>query len=254
MKSVLIFISLIIVTHMSAVAAPGPVVPEQLVRAAVNYWRDDSSFTEARMTIHRPDWERKLALRSWTKGSTKALVRFTAPAKDAGSATLSIADETWSYSPKVNKVIKIPPSMKAQSWMGSDFSYRDLTKADDIVDDYTHKLIKEEVAEGHKIYTVESIPKESAPVVWGKEVLQIRDDLIILKHEFFDQAGKLVKVLVATEIAIMGGKTFPKIIRIAKVEEADHWTEIIHESVSFKQDKEDSFFSVSSLSSQSSRK
>ncbi len=243
-----ILVNLFVVTF--AFANPVPIVPEKLVRAAVDYWRDDSSFTEARMTIHRPDWERKLALQSWTKGSTKALVKFTAPAKDAGSATLSLDDETWSYAPKINKVIKIPPSMKAQSWMGSDFSYRDLTKADDIVDDYTHLLISTEMKDGHQIYTIESIPKDGAPVVWGKEVLKIREDLLILQHEFFDQSGKLIKVLNVTEIAVMGGKAFPKIMRISKIEEADTWTEIIHDTVKFKEEKSDSFFSVSSLSAQ----
>jgi outer membrane lipoprotein-sorting protein len=232
-------------------AEKGPIVPEVLVKRAVDYWRDDSSFTKARMTIHRPDWERSLAMESWTKGSSKALVRFTSPAKDAGSATLSLGDETWSYSPKINRVIKIPPSMKAQSWMGSDFSYRDLTKADDIVKQYTHVLIKQDSVEGKILYTVESTPKENAPVVWGKEILQIREDLVIMRHEFYDQDKKLVKVLEAKEIASMGGKLFPKVMRMTKVEEDNNWTEIFHDYVEFKKEFSDSFFSVGSLSGRS---
>jgi outer membrane lipoprotein-sorting protein len=235
----------------SSMAEKGPIVPEVLVQRAVDYWRDDSSFTKARMTIHRPDWERSLAMESWTKGSSKALVRFTAPAKDAGSSTLSLGDETWSYSPKINRVIKIPPSMKAQSWMGSDFSYRDLTKADDIVKQYTHILVKQESVDGKLLYTVESTPKENAPVVWGKEVLQIREDLVIMRHEFYDQDKKLVKVLEAKEVASMGGKLFPKVMRMTKVEEDNNWTEIVHDYVEFKKEFSDSFFSVGSLSSRS---
>lgn len=229
-------------------AQKGPIVPEVLVKKAVDYWRDDSSFTKARMTIHRPDWQRAMELHSWTKGSSKALVRFTAPAKDAGSATLSLGDETWSYSPKINRVIKIPPSMKAQSWMGSDFSYRDLTKADDIVKQYTHVLIKQDKLDGKILYTIESTPKENAPVVWGKEVLYIREDLVIMRHEFFDQSGKLIKVLEAREIAMMGGKLFPKIMRMTKLEEKDSWTEISHDEVQFKKKFADAFFTVGSLS------
>lgn len=251
MKIFRIFLVVLIAHAGAAWAEKGPIVPEVLVKRAVDYWRDDSSFTKAKMTVHRPDWERSLELNSWTKGSSKALVRFTAPAKDAGSATLSLGDETWSYSPKINRIVKIPPSMKAQSWMGSDFSYRDLTKADDIVKQYTHVLIKQESVSGKIVYTVESTPKENAPVVWGKEVLQIREDLVILRHEFFDQDGKLVKVLEAREIAMMGGKLFPKVMRMTKVEENDNWTEIAHQQVEFKQEFADSFFTVGSLSGRS---
>ncbi len=241
----------LMITPVLAVAEIGPIVPEILVKRAVDYWRDDSSFTKAKMTVHRPDWERSLELNSWTKGSSKALVRFTAPAKDAGSATLSLGDETWSYSPKINRTIKIPPSMKAQSWMGSDFSYRDLTKADDIVKQYTHILVKQEKIDGKIVYTVESTPKENAPVVWGKEVLHIREDLVIMRHEFYDQDSNLVKVLEAKVIEMMGGKIFPKIMRMSQVEKADNWTEIFHEHVEFKKQFSDSFFTVGSLSGRS---
>ena len=95
--------------------------PQKLIEEAIDYWRESSSFTEASMTIHRPDWERKMSLESWTLGRDKSLVRFTAPAKDSGNASLTIDEEMWSYSPKINRVIKIPASMMHQSWMGSEF-------------------------------------------------------------------------------------------------------------------------------------
>ena len=80
------------------------------------------------MLIHRPDWERKSRLMIWTSGQERSLVRFTEPKKDAGNASLTIGDDIWNFTPKTNRVIKIPSSMKAQSWMGSDYSYQDLSK------------------------------------------------------------------------------------------------------------------------------
>ncbi|MCB0310569.1 MAG: outer membrane lipoprotein-sorting protein, partial [Bdellovibrionales bacterium] len=118
-----------------AQASPQPetkhLSPKQLVERAIEYWRDSSSYTAATMVIHRDDWERSLSLISWTSGRKKSLVRFTAPAKDAGSASLTLDNEMWSFAPKINRVIKIPSSMMHQSWMGSDFSYNDLSKTDD---------------------------------------------------------------------------------------------------------------------------
>ena len=105
-----------------------------LVRRAIDYWRDTSSYSVIDMTIHRPDWERTMSIRVWTRGQKESLVRVTAPPKDAGNGTLLLDNDMWSYNPKVNRVIKIPSSMMGQSWMGSDFSNNDLAKADDLID------------------------------------------------------------------------------------------------------------------------
>lgn len=217
------------------------------VKAAVEYWRDKGSYTEAEMTVHRPDWERTSSMNVWTKGMKMSLVRFVAPAKDAGNASLTVRDDMWTYSPKVNRVIKIPPSMKAQSWMGSDLSYNDLSKADDIVDQYNHRFIGEETNDGHKVAIVESTPLENAPVVWGKEVLKIRDDNIIVEHDFYDQEGKLVKKLTAREIKPLGGKIYATIMRMEQIEEKDQWTEIHHKQAKFGLDLTDSVFTESNL-------
>ena len=106
----------------------------QIVRDAIDHWRGISSRTEMSMVIHRPDWERKMTMRAWTKGDKQSLVRVIDPAKDRGNGTLTDDNSMWSFSPKVNRVIKIPSSMMGQSWMGSDFSNKDVANADDIID------------------------------------------------------------------------------------------------------------------------
>lgn len=127
-------IGLSCVTGTAARAAPSA---GELLKAAFDNWRATSSTTEVAMTVHRPDWERSLHMQDWTRGDDDALVRFTAPAQDAGNATLKLGDDTWVFNPKLNQVIKLPASMMAQSWMGSDFSYNDLAKANDLLTKYT---------------------------------------------------------------------------------------------------------------------
>ncbi|MBX7143985.1 MAG: outer membrane lipoprotein-sorting protein [Oligoflexia bacterium] len=207
--------------------------PGALIKAAIEYWRGKSSYTEAEMIVHRPDWERRMSMRAWTDGNKHTLVRFTAPAKDAGNASLTIDEDTWSFNPKINKAIQIPPSMRAQSWMGSDFSYDDLSKADRIVSDYTHRLLGTEVRDGKKVYTIEALPRESAPVVWGREMLVVREDYIILEHRFYDQDGHLVKEMRASEIKPLGGRMYATIIRMSKSDEPDEWTEVHHVKAEF---------------------
>ena len=218
-----------------------------LVRDAVNYLRDKSSYAEAEMTIHRPEWERSSSFKVWTRGNDQTLVAFTSPAKDAGNASLILEHEMWSFSPKLKKVIKIPASMRSHAWMGSDFSYRDLSKHNDIATEYSHKLIARESVDDHPIFVIEAVPRESAAVVWGKEVLRIRDDQLIIQHEFFDQDMKLVKTLYAGEIKILGGKPYPRVIRIERADEPQSWTEITHSKVIFGVSIPERVFSLANL-------
>ena len=115
----------------------------EIIRTAIEQWRGVSSRGVFTMMIHRPDWERSISMRSWMRGNEDSLVRVTGPSRDAGNATLTIENNMWSFSPKVNRVIKMPSSMMSQSWMGSDFSNNDVTKSDDIIDEYEHILIED---------------------------------------------------------------------------------------------------------------
>jgi outer membrane lipoprotein-sorting protein len=235
---------------LAAVAAHGQDTDRDagsIVRDAVNHWRGLSSYTEMSMVIHRPDWERSMTMRAWTKGDKKSLVRVTEPRKDRGNGTLTDDNNMWTFSPKVNRVIKIPSSMMGQSWMGSDFSNKDVARADDIIDQYDHTLLGTEDVDGMTVYEIQSIPHEEAAVVWGREVLRIRDDHVVLEHRFYDQDGELVKTLESLEIAEMGGRTVAKRQRMSKTESPEEWTEIQVNSVEYEIDIRDSMFTQSNL-------
>lgn len=219
-----------------------------IVQAAIDYWRDVSSYSVADMTIHRPDWQRTMTIRVWTRGQKESLVRVVAPAKDAGNATLLLDDDMWSYTPKINRVIKIPSSMMQQSWMGSDFSNNDLAKADDLIEHYTHKLLATETHQGKRVWVIESTPKETAPVVWGREVVKVRDDYNVIEHAFFDQAGVLVKRLTTLELRELGGKLIATRQRMQKVEAPEEWTEIVVKEARFGLNLPVSVFTIANLS------
>jgi outer membrane lipoprotein-sorting protein len=219
----------------------------EIVRKSIDNWRGLSSYGEMTMTIHRPSWERTMSMRSWTSGSKKSLVRVTAPKKDAGNGTLMVDNNMWSFAPKVNRVIKVPSSMMGQSWMGSDFSNKDVSRADDIVDQYDHTLLDQEEHEGHEVFVIEAIPHEEAAVVWGKEVLRIRDDFVLLSQDFYDQEGALVKTLRSLDIGEMGGRTIAIRQRMAKTDAEDEWTEFRIDSVEFDVEISDNTFTRSNL-------
>lgn len=241
------FSNIIMVLLLPAVSFAAEPDATQIVRDAVNHWRGVSSESVMTMIIHRPDWERSMTMRAWTKGDEKSLVRVLEPRKDRGNGTLIDDTNMWTFSPKINRVIKVPSSMMGQSWMGSDFSNNEVARADDIIDDYEHSLLGVTETDGIAVYEIESVPYEEAPVVWGREVLRIRADKVVLSHRFFDQDGKLVKELESLEIGEMGGRVVALRQRMSKVDSPGEWTEIRLDSVEYGLELRDSLFTLSNL-------
>jgi len=238
---------LVLSLSFSVVASANEGDATEIVRDAVNHWRGVSSESVMTMVIHRPDWERSMTMRAWTKGEDHSLVRVLEPKKDRGNGTLTDDDNMWTFSPKVNRVIKIPSSMMGQSWMGSDFSNKGVARTDDIIDQYEHTILSVEEVDGVTVYEIESVPHEDAPVVWGREVLRIRDDHVVDTHRFYDQDGELVKKLVSLEIGEMGGRVIALRQRMGKIDAPDEWTEIQVDSVDYDVDLKDSLFTLSNL-------
>ncbi len=218
-----------------------------IIESAMDHWRGVSSYSEMTMTIHRPSWQRSMSLRGWTQGKDNSLVRVTAPAKDVGNGTLILDQDMWTYSPKINRIIKVPSSMMGQSWMGSDFSNRDVARDDDILDEYTHTLLQTTQDDGFTVYHIEAIPHPTAAVVWGRQVIQVREDFVLLREDYYDQDDALVKSLVTKDIKTMGGRTVAARQRMSNIEKPEEWTEIIMETIDFDIDLNAQMFSLSNL-------
>lgn len=218
-----------------------------LVEAAMEHWRGINSYSEMTMTIHRPKWQRSMSMRAWSEGDKLSLVRVTEPRKDAGNGTLLKDNDMWSYSPKINRIIKIPSSMMNQGWMGSDFSNKDISKSTDILDQYDHSLIAETEEAGHTVYTIEAVPHEDAAIVWGKEVLKIRDDFVLLEEQYWDQDGELVKVMRALDVVEMGGRPVARVMRMGKLETPEEWTEMSVSAIEFDIEMPPGVFTLSNL-------
>jgi outer membrane lipoprotein-sorting protein len=221
--------------------------PQALVEESFNYMRGKTSISTVDMTIHRPDWERVVTIKAWTKGEDESIFWIIAPPKDHGNGTLKKKQQMWMYNPKVNRSIKIPPSMMSQAWMGSDFSNDDLSKTDSMIKDYIHTIEGTETHEGKKVYLIKSMPKPEAPVIWGMQKLKIREDRIFLAQEFYDEDLKLVKALTTLQIQMLGGKLFPKVWKMQKADVKDKYTVLEYKELIFDRDLPDRLFTVSSL-------
>jgi outer membrane lipoprotein-sorting protein len=246
LKKAFLMLVMLLLTRLS-LAEPG-IDAKDIIRDAIDHYRGLTSYSEMTMSIHRTDWVRTMSMKAWSSGSKKTLVRVTAPPRDEGNATLVLDDnKVWSFAPKINRVIRIPSSMMSQSWMGSDFSNKDISRTDEIVEQYDHQLLRIDEHEGHKVYVIESIPHEDAAIVWGKEISHIRDDYVELQHQFLDQDMQTVKTLNTLDIQEMGGRMFAVQQRMNLHEKQDEWTEVSVQVLDFDREVPDYLFTLSNL-------
>ena len=117
-----------------------------------------------------------------------------------------------------------------------------------IVVDYTHAIIDNEIIEGRECYVIELIPKEDAPVVWGKIIFWIsKTDDNILKAEYYDEDEYLVKTELGKVIKNMNGRIIPTVYEIIPAEEENQKTVVTLKSIQFNAPISDSFFSIQNM-------
>ncbi len=221
---------------------------EEIIRKANDKMTGESNSSEMVMKIIRPDWTREIGIKSWAKGTEQSLVLITAPARDEGAAFLKREKELWNWQPTINRVIKMPPSMMMQSWMGSDFTNDDLVRESSIVEDYEHQLLKDTVIEGRNAWKLALIPKENAPVVWGKiEAYIEKEDYLQLLFKYYDEDGYLVNTMVLSDIRNIGGRVIPTKMEMIPAENPDQKTMIIYENMQFDISIDDGFFSIQNM-------
>ena len=195
-----------------------------IVKRMDELYRSETSQTNMEMQIVTPHWERTLALEVWTEGMDKTFILINSPKKEKGVATLRIGNEMWNYLPKTNKVMKVPPSMMMGSWMGSDFTNDDLVKESSMLDDYTYELITPTDAQPDHLY-IQLLPKEDSPIVWGKLIVAIRvSDRIPVWQHFYDETGRLARVMNFKEIKSFDGKTIPSVMEMIPQNKEGHKT------------------------------
>jgi outer membrane lipoprotein-sorting protein len=224
------------------------ITAKEIIKIADEKNRGISSKGTMSMTIVRPKWERTIVMKNWSKGDDNFMLYISEPAKEKGQVFLKVGKEMWNYVPTISRMIKIPPSMMMQSWMGSDFTNDDLVKQSSIVVDYNHKFIGEEVVRDQNCYKIELIPHPDAPVVWGKIISWItKDGYNLWKNEYFDEDGYLQNIENGYNIKKMGDRTIPTKFEMIPADEEGKKTIMEIIEVEYNIDINDSFFSKQNM-------
>lgn len=206
---------------------------DQTVRLIDNMYRGASSRALIEMHIVTPRWERKLLMSVSTLGENKTFIRIKEPAKEKGVGTLRFGDEIWNYLPRAGDVVRIPPSLLMNSWMGSDFTNDDLVKQYTFFRDHTCVRVTAPVppvAEFH----IRCVPKPGVSVLWDHVlVVTEKASKLPLRQDFFDSHDALIRSLVYSEVSTLGGRKVPAVVKMIPALAANQYTEIRYKALEF---------------------
>jgi len=150
-------------------------------------------------------------------------------------------DDRWLYIPSIKLVRRIAANDKNSSFVGSDFTYEDVSGRE--VSEDTHTLKGEEALNGKSVYVVESVPKDAKSAYYSRKVSWIHiESFLPLKEEYYDKRGDLYKIFTADKIESIAG--IPTIMQrsMANVQNGHH-TVVIFEEVKYNVGLKDNVFS-----------
>ena len=135
-----------------------------------------------------------------TTDGDKSMIEFNSPKDVKGTKTLTFThregdDDQWLFLPSINRVKRISSSNKSGPFVGSEFSFEDLTSFE--VEKYSHKFVEEKTINGEKMALVEQVPLYSGSGYSKRLVyMNVAKDHRFEKIEYFDRKGAQLKTLV----------------------------------------------------------
>lgn len=221
-----------------------------IIRRMEDKMRGETAEITMKMTVVRPRFTREMKMKSWSKGQDYSLILLQEPVRDRGTAFLKRKKEIWNYVPSVDRMIKLPPSMMSQSWMGSDFSNDDLVRESSTINDFKHRILRSEIYEGLDCWVIEMVPLPGSSVVYSKVVVWVsKVDYYHLRTENYGDKGEKVSIVAMSNIKQLGNRSLPVRMELTPLDKPGHKTIIEYEAAVFDAPIGESFFSVQNLKS-----
>ncbi|OGP34560.1 MAG: hypothetical protein A2X88_07410 [Deltaproteobacteria bacterium GWC2_65_14] len=256
--STIVFLFFLSVGLFSRAFAGAPVGAEEIMRrsALVQYYSGNDMRTKVTMRLLSKEGGERVRELIMTRRNVKAggdqkyFILFLRPA-DVRDMTFLVwkyplkDSDRWLYIPAIHLVKRIAADDKRSSFVGSDFSYEDVSGR--AVEEDDHTLLREETLEGTEVFVVKSVPKDEKSVDFGYKVSWIdKGNFVLRKEEDYDKRGALLKVFTAEEVRHIQG--FPTTVRrTMRNVQTGHRTEVRYEEVKYDIGLADRLFSERSL-------
>jgi len=153
---------------------------------------------------------------------SRAVIVFQSPANVAGTRFLTMdnasgGSDQWIFLPSLGRVRRISASESSGSFMGTDFSYDDISLIDRDVSLDTHTLLREETLNGNSCYVIQSVPKDSS-YQYSKNVSWVdKNNFRIYKAEMYNRRGEAIKLMEMSDYRDIQGRVTPMQTKISTV-------------------------------------
>jgi hypothetical protein len=247
MKNIaIIFVSVCLVITSVPLCAQDTLTAEQIVDRAFKVVKLDGLEAISTLTIidsKGRERVRDIAMVSklYENGETeKRLIRFLSPADVKGTGLLTYDyekedDDMWLFMPALRKTRRIVSSEKAKNFMGSEFSYADMTPP--TLDDFTYNILGESETEGVMCWEIEIIPVDDDIADengFSKRIVHItKENFVMRRAVYFDLDGELHKEL--------------NVIEIKEIDTKNHKYRYMHMLITNKQNDRKSIMKVNEI-------
>lgn len=253
MKALSLVLALVMATATAGLASAeeagaAPALPslDTITKKLNNLYRSKSSETGMTMKVSTKHFQRELKLQAWSIGEDQAVVIIRSPAREAGTATLRTKKGLWNYAPRADRMMRVPNSMLAGSWMGSHFTNEDLMRETDYSKDY-NSTVEWSERDGKKIIKVTMVPNKKTATVYTKMIHFVRPkDYLPVATDYYN-GKKVAKTMTFSGIRKMGGKVIPTKMEIRPANKPKEYTIVEYDAAKFDIRVDNSLFSQSGI-------
>ena len=244
-----------------AMAADDPKAREIMTAVDEREDGDNQTSNMQMVLIDKRGKQRVRELRSFRKDKDPddlSMMFFLSPAdvEDTGFLTYDFDDadrddDQWLYLPALKKTKRIASSDKSGSFMGSDFSYADMTERP--LEKYEYQLLKEGELDGHPVWIIQSTPIDDDEIDetgYTKSIQFVRkDNYVVIQAKIWVKKGKRNKYMKVEELEQIEGIWVPTVMTMTtkKGKQTLHKTILRTSDVKFNQDLDFDMFSVRGL-------
>jgi outer membrane lipoprotein-sorting protein len=199
---------------------------ESIMNSAKNRVQSDTISSRSRMVITAKNGSTtERVIDQYSKDGPnggRTVIVFQRPANVAGTRFLTMDNtsggtDQWIFLPELGKVRRIAATESGGSFMGTDFSYDDISSMDRDVSLDTHTLLREETLNGNACYVIQSIPKDTS-FQYSKTITWVdKGNYLIYKAEMYNRRGEAAKMMEMSGFKDVQGRLTPMQTKVSTV-------------------------------------
>lgn len=184
--------------------------PIKILQKAEKANQQIASYSEIEITSERSRYTKKIKLRNWSLNNNYSMVEIISPKRDSGMIYMKSGKRLFTYSPKTNRIIKLPSSMLAQGWMGTDAQFDNILGTASLSKDFTHELKLPVNVNDESCHFIRCFPLPETPVAHDHiDAFINKQNGRISRLEVYNKKGALIQQIDFLEYKIIDGIQIP---------------------------------------------